>query len=84
MKFKLSHSAVFALVAYILTVLFVDIIYFIAFFVIHCKERDKLIKYLNENEIGSIIHYPISPHLSDAYRYLGVNKGKLPTTEKIA
>lgn len=31
MKFKLSHSAVFALVAYILAVLFVDIIYFIAF-----------------------------------------------------
>lgn len=53
-------------------------------FVIHCKERDKLIKYLNENEIGSIIHYPIPPHLSDAYRYLGVNKGKLPITEKFA
>ena len=53
-------------------------------FVIHCKERERLIEYLNENEIGTIIHYPIPPHLSEAYQYLGVEKGTLPVTERYA
>lgn len=53
-------------------------------FVIHCKERDRLIEYLNENEIGSIIHYPIPPHLSEAYQYLEYKKGALPITEQYA
>ena len=33
-------------------------------FVIRSLEREELIQYLNRNEIGSIIHYPIPPHLS--------------------
>ena len=53
-------------------------------FVIHCKERDRLIEYLNENEIGSIIHYPIPPHLSEAYQYLEYKKGDFPITEQYA
>lgn len=53
-------------------------------FVIHCKERDRLIEYLNENEIGSIIHYPIPPHLSEAYQYLEYKKGAFPITEQYA
>lgn len=53
-------------------------------FVIHCKEREKLIKYLDEKEIGTIIHYPIPPHLSEAYRYLGMKEGSLPITEQYA
>lgn len=53
-------------------------------FVIHCKERERLISYLNEKEIGTIIHYPIPPHLSEAYQYLGIGKGSLPVTEKYA
>jgi len=50
-------------------------------YVIRCEERDSLIEYLNEKEIGSIIHYPIPPHLAEAYRYLGHEKGFLPITE---
>ena len=40
--------------------------------------------YLNEKEIGTIIHYPIPPHLSEAYEYLGHTKGEYPITEKYA
>ena len=32
----------------------------------------------------TIIHYPIPPHLSEAYRYLNVQEGTLPVTEKYA
>lgn len=53
-------------------------------FVIRCKTRDDLIKYLDEKGVGTIIHYPIPPHLSDAYKYLGHKKGDLPLTEQFA
>ena len=53
-------------------------------FVIHCERRDELIQYLNEREIGTIIHYPIPPHLSEAYQYLGMKEGALPITEQYA
>lgn len=53
-------------------------------FVIMCYERDRLIKYLDDNNIGTIIHYPIPPHLSEAYKYLGINEGALPITENYA
>lgn len=53
-------------------------------FVVHCKLRDQLIEYLNENDVGTIIHYPIPPHLSEAYQYLGLSKGSLPITEQYA
>lgn len=53
-------------------------------FVIRTKERDALIAYLNEKEIGTIIHYPIPPHLSEAYQYLGYQKGAFPITEQYA
>lgn len=53
-------------------------------FVIRCRERESLIKYLNEKEIGTIIHYPIPPHLAEAYRYLGFQKGDFPVTEQYA
>lgn len=53
-------------------------------YVINCKERDALIDYLNEKEIGTIIHYPIPPHLSEAYAYLGFHKGDFPITENYA
>lgn len=53
-------------------------------FVIRCENREKLINYLNEKEIGTIIHYPIPPHLSEAYEYLNYKKGSFPITEKYA
>ncbi|MBR4760523.1 MAG: DegT/DnrJ/EryC1/StrS family aminotransferase [Lachnospiraceae bacterium] len=56
-------------------------------YVIRAKDketREKLIAYLNEREIGTIIHYPIPPHLSQAYAYLGYEKGSFPITEDYA
>ena len=55
-------------------------------FVVHVKngQRDDLINYLKEKEIGTIIHYPIPPHLSKAYAYLGKKKGDYPIAERYA
>lgn len=53
-------------------------------FVIRTERRQELIDYLNEREIGTIIHYPIPPHLSEAYQYLNMYKGSLPVTEHYA
>lgn len=53
-------------------------------YVIRCEERDKLIEYLNMRDIGTIIHYPIPPHLAEAYRYLRHKKGDYPITEHLA
>lgn len=53
-------------------------------FVIRTHEREELIQYLDEKGIGTIIHYPIPPHLAEAYRYLGIRKGELPVTEAYA
>ena len=53
-------------------------------FVIRCERREELISYLNERGIGTIIHYPIPPHLSEAYQYLDIKEGSLPITEKYA
>ena len=53
-------------------------------YVIRCKDRADLIAYLEERDIGTIIHYPIPPHLSEAYEYLGKKRGDYPITEEYA
>lgn len=54
-------------------------------FVIHVeKGRDELAAWLKEKGIGTIIHYPIPPHLSEAYRYLGKKRGDYPIAERYA
>jgi|LGVE01.1.fsa_nt_gb dTDP-4-amino-4,6-dideoxygalactose transaminase len=53
-------------------------------FVIETHYRDEFKDYLEENGIGSIIHYPIPPHLSEAYAYLKIEKGAYPITETLA
>lgn len=50
-------------------------------FVIRHPQRDRLQKYLAENEIQTLIHYPIPPHKQNAYKSL--NNEKLPITEVI-
>jgi len=37
-------------------------------FVIRTKNRDKLQKYLSDNDIQTLIHYPIPPHKQRAYK----------------
>ncbi len=51
---------------------------------IRTYQRDALQKYLLENEIGTVIHYPVPPHLQGAYSELGYKLGDFPIAEKIA
>lgn len=53
-------------------------------YVIRTQRRDALQKHLSENGIGSLIHYPIPPHLQPAYASLGFKKGDYPIAEEIA
>ena len=53
-------------------------------FVIRCSQRQKLMEYLKELGIDTIIHYPVPPHLSQAYESLGYHKGDFPITEAYA
>ena len=50
-------------------------------FPIRCAERDKLQRYLNENGVQTIIHYPIPPHKQECYR--AWNDHSYPITERI-
>ncbi len=53
-------------------------------YVIRTKRRTELIQYLDRQGIGTIIHYPIPPHLSEAYAYLGHQRGEYPLAEEYA
>lgn len=53
-------------------------------FVIRCKKRDELVNFLKSYDIGSVIHYPIPPHLSKAYSYLKYKEGDFPIAERFA
>lgn len=50
-------------------------------FVIRVKEREKFQKYLIDNDIETLIHYPIAPHKQDAYKNWA--KMNLPISEKL-
>lgn len=50
-------------------------------FVIRTKFRDDLKRYLNQENIQTLIHYPIPPHKQIAYKEL--NSESLPITEHI-
>ena len=53
-------------------------------YVLRANQRDKLQQYLLQQGIGTLIHYPIPPHLQQAYKHLGFKKGDFPIAEKIA
>lgn len=54
-------------------------------YVVHVPgHRDQLMDYLKEKGIGTLIHYPIPPHLSEAYAYLGYKEGSFPVAEQYA
>lgn len=53
-------------------------------YVVKVDEQEKFQKYLSDRGIATQIHYPIPPHLSEAYKHLGRNEGSLPITENYA
>lgn len=52
-------------------------------YVIRAPERDRLNTRLNEQGIGSLIHYPQPSHWVECYKHFGSGKGSLPVTEKV-
>ena len=52
-------------------------------FTIRHPKRDALQKYLHNEGVGTLIHYPVPPHRSEAYRG-DRNWPELPITEKLA
>jgi dTDP-4-amino-4,6-dideoxygalactose transaminase len=53
-------------------------------YVVQHPQRDALQKQFGEAGIGSLIHYPIPPHLQQAYASAGFVKGQFPIAEQIA
>lgn len=52
-------------------------------YVVRTHKRDELQAYLKDQGIGTLIHYPIPPHLQPAYENLGLKKGSFPITEEL-
>jgi dTDP-4-amino-4,6-dideoxygalactose transaminase len=53
-------------------------------FVVQHPQRDALQKSLNDAGVGTLIHYPIPPHLQQAYASAGYVQGQFPIAEQIA
>ncbi len=53
-------------------------------FVVRHENRDALQTHLHAADIGTLIHYPIPPHLSGAYRAMGFSQGSFPVSEELA
>jgi len=50
-------------------------------FVVRHPRRDELQRHLAEADVGTLIHYPVPPHLSGAYSDLGQRQGAYPIAE---
>jgi len=53
-------------------------------FVIHTPRRDEIRTALAEQGIATQLHYPIPPHLQQAYANLGLGEGSFPIAERLA
>jgi dTDP-4-amino-4,6-dideoxygalactose transaminase len=53
-------------------------------FVIRTLHRDKLKAHLEQDGIGTQVHYPVPVHLQKAFSFLGYKKSDLPIAEKMA
>ena len=53
-------------------------------YVVRTARRVELMAALEKSGIGSLIHYPIPPHLQQAYADLGLPKGSFPLAETLA
>ncbi len=53
-------------------------------YVVRTQQRDLVQQRLEEAGVGTLIHYPIPPHLQSAYRDLGYRPGAFPVAEMLA
>lgn len=61
-----------------------DAIHVYHLFVVRTQRREELQQYLKDQGIGTVIHYPIPPHLQECYKKLNYKKGDFPIAENIA
>jgi len=52
-------------------------------FVVTHQRRNDLQAFLRDRGVGTLVHYPVPPHLSGAYQSLGL-RGQLPVSEKLS
>ncbi|WP_035564147.1 DegT/DnrJ/EryC1/StrS family aminotransferase [Hymenobacter sp. IS2118] len=53
-------------------------------YVVHTPDRAGLQQHLGRQGIGTLIHYPIPPHLQQAYQSLSFSEGDFPIAEDLA
>ncbi len=53
-------------------------------YVIRSQKRNLLQEHLTKQGIGTLIHYPVPPHLQEAYQNLGYKNGDFPVAEELA
>lgn len=53
-------------------------------FVIRLENRDEIQQHLSSAGIGTLIHYPEPPHLSEAYADMGWTAGAFPLAEELS
>jgi dTDP-4-amino-4,6-dideoxygalactose transaminase len=53
-------------------------------FVVRHPSRNALQKHLENAGVQTLIHYPVPPHLSGAYKQLGIPSGALPICERLS
>ncbi len=53
-------------------------------YVVRHPARDRLAAHLRDRGIGTLVYYPVPPHLSGAYAGLGYAAGDFPLAEEIA
>jgi len=53
-------------------------------FVVRHPERTALVQRLNEAGVGTLIHYPVPPHLQAAYAEMRFEVGAFPVAERMA
>jgi dTDP-4-amino-4,6-dideoxygalactose transaminase len=52
-------------------------------FVVRCKQRDRFQQHLKSAGVSTLVHYPVPPHLQEAYKDMGHAEGSFPITEAI-
>lgn len=53
-------------------------------FTLLAEDRDELLKYLRNKNIGCAVYYPKPLHIQECFSKLGYNKGDLPIAEEIS